>query len=83
MIVFPHNLWGKTIFLFLFYFNTTNLSNSVDKVSYGLHDLLRNNAANIHSAEDWSVVFSLLEVQNTFFYNGFRKNIKFLFIMFF
>jgi len=32
------------------------------QVSYGLHELLRNNAANIHSAEDWAVVFSLLEV---------------------
>jgi hypothetical protein len=32
------------------------------QVSYGLHELLRNNAANIHSAEDWAVIFSLLEV---------------------
>ncbi len=36
------------------------------QVSYGLHELLRNNAANIHSAEDWAVIFSLLEV--TVFY---------------
>merc|ERR1719228_3187520 len=32
------------------------------QVSYGLHELLRNNAANIHSKEDWSVIFTLLEV---------------------
>ena len=32
------------------------------QVSYGLHELLKNNAANIHSREDWSVVFTLLEV---------------------
>eukprot|EP00090_Calanus_glacialis_P001547 TRINITY_DN11122_c0_g1_i1.p1 TRINITY_DN11122_c0_g1~~TRINITY_DN11122_c0_g1_i1.p1 ORF type:complete len:1921 (+),score=712.97 TRINITY_DN11122_c0_g1_i1:73-5835(+) len=32
------------------------------QVSYGLHELLRNNAANIHSKEDWNVIFTLLEV---------------------
>ena len=32
------------------------------QVSYGLHELLKNNAANIHSREDWNVVFTLLEV---------------------
>ena len=32
------------------------------QVSYGLHELLKNNAANIHSCEDWSVIFTLLEV---------------------
>jgi len=32
------------------------------QVSYGLHELLRNNAANIHSKEDWNVMFTLLEV---------------------
>ena len=32
------------------------------QVAYGLHELLRNNAANIHSREDWGVVFALLEV---------------------
>ena len=32
------------------------------QVSYGLHELLRNNAANIHSREDWCVIFTLLEV---------------------
>ena len=31
-------------------------------MSYGLHELLRNNAANIHSREDWEVIFSMLEV---------------------
>ena len=32
------------------------------QVSYGLHELLKNNAANIHSRDDWSVIFTLLEV---------------------
>jgi len=32
------------------------------QISYGIHELLRNNAANIHSADDWAVIFSLLEV---------------------
>merc|ERR1719192_1433460 len=32
------------------------------QVSYGLHEMLKNNAANIHSREDWSVIFTLLEV---------------------
>ena len=32
------------------------------QVSYGLHELLKNNAANIHNKEDWDVVFTLLEV---------------------
>lgn len=32
------------------------------QVAYGLHELLRNNAANIHNADDWSVIFTLLEV---------------------
>merc|ERR1719239_1212839 len=32
------------------------------QVAYGLHELLRNNAANIHSREDWGVIFTLLEV---------------------
>jgi len=32
------------------------------QISYGIHELLRNNAANIHSKQDWSVIFSLLEV---------------------
>ena len=31
-------------------------------VSYGLHEMLKNNAANIHSGEDWNVIFTLLEV---------------------
>lgn len=32
------------------------------QVTYGLHELLRTNAANIHSAHDWTTLFSLLEV---------------------
>ena len=32
------------------------------QVSYGLHELLRNNAANIHNKEDWNVIFTLMEV---------------------
>lgn len=32
------------------------------QVAYGLHDLLRTNAANIHSTQDWYTLFTLLEV---------------------
>ena len=31
-------------------------------ISFGLHELLRNNAANIHKTEDWSIIFGLMEV---------------------
>ena len=31
-------------------------------IAYGLHDLLRTNAANIHSSGDWYTLFTLLEV---------------------
>ncbi|KAE9551303.1 hypothetical protein FO519_005483 [Halicephalobus sp. NKZ332] len=30
-------------------------------IAFGLHDLLRTNAANIHCFEDWRIIFSLLE----------------------
>ena len=32
------------------------------QLTYGLHELLRTNAANIHAAADWSTLFTLLEV---------------------
>ncbi|CAF3574167.1 unnamed protein product [Rotaria sordida] len=32
------------------------------EIAYGLHELLRTNAANIHKSEDWFILFSLLEV---------------------
>ncbi|XP_052766160.1 Golgi-specific brefeldin A-resistance guanine nucleotide exchange factor 1-like isoform X2 [Mya arenaria] len=32
------------------------------QVSYGLHDMLRTNAANIHASQDWYTLFTLLEV---------------------
>ncbi|XP_074647787.1 Golgi-specific brefeldin A-resistance guanine nucleotide exchange factor 1-like isoform X2 [Tubulanus polymorphus] len=32
------------------------------QLSYGLHELLRTNAANIHSSDDWYTLFTLLEV---------------------
>jgi brefeldin A-resistance guanine nucleotide exchange factor 1 len=31
-------------------------------IAYGLHDLLRTNAANIHTGQDWFTLFTLLEV---------------------
>jgi brefeldin A-resistance guanine nucleotide exchange factor 1 len=31
-------------------------------IAYGLHDLLKTNAANIHTAYDWYTLFTLLEV---------------------
>src|SRR5579862_9706374 len=32
------------------------------EIAYGLHELLRTNAANIHKSDDWFTLFSLLEV---------------------
>jgi brefeldin A-resistance guanine nucleotide exchange factor 1 len=32
------------------------------QIAYGLHDLLRTNAANIHSNDDWVTLFSILQV---------------------
>ena len=32
------------------------------QVAYGVHDLLRTNAVNIHSNEDWSNIFTILQV---------------------
>ena len=31
-------------------------------VAFGLYELLRNNAANIHETEDWTIIFSLIEM---------------------
>ncbi|GMS87930.1 hypothetical protein PENTCL1PPCAC_10105, partial [Pristionchus entomophagus] len=31
------------------------------QISYGLHELLRRNAANVHKKEQWSVIFALLQ----------------------
>lgn len=31
------------------------------QISYGLYELLKTNAANIHSATDWAIIFTLLE----------------------
>ena len=32
------------------------------QIAFGLHDLLRTNAANIHSSQDWCTLFTVLEV---------------------
>ena len=32
------------------------------QVTYGIHDLLRTNAANIHTSQDWSNIFAILKV---------------------
>ena len=32
------------------------------QIAFGLHDLLKTNAANIHSSQDWYTLFTLLEV---------------------
>ncbi|XP_030628429.1 Golgi-specific brefeldin A-resistance guanine nucleotide exchange factor 1 isoform X2 [Chanos chanos] len=37
------------------------LSRVSREVAYGLHELLKTNAANIHSSDDWYTLFSLLE----------------------
>ncbi len=44
-------------------------------VAFGLYELLRNNAANIHESEDWSVVFSLLEMVGAGISNAGSKEI--------
>lgn len=31
------------------------------QIAYGLHELLKTNAANIHSGDDWYTLFTLLE----------------------
>jgi brefeldin A-resistance guanine nucleotide exchange factor 1 len=41
---------------------TTNMFQVSRHVSFGLHELLRNNAANIHEAEDWAIIFELIEI---------------------
>ncbi|CAH6947095.1 Gbf1 [Phodopus roborovskii] len=37
------------------------LSKVSHQVAYGLHELLKTNAANIHSSDDWATLFTLLE----------------------
>lgn len=37
------------------------LSRVSREVAYGLHELLKTNAANIHCTDDWYTLFSLLE----------------------
>lgn len=37
------------------------LSRVSRQVAYGLHELLKTNAANIHCTDDWYTLFSLLE----------------------
>lgn len=37
------------------------LSRVSREVAYGLHELLKTNAANIHSTDDWYTLFSLVE----------------------
>lgn len=39
----------------------TTLSKVARQISYGLYELLKTNAANIHSATDWAIIFTLLE----------------------
>ncbi|KAL3876500.1 hypothetical protein ACJMK2_034342, partial [Sinanodonta woodiana] len=41
----------------------SNVIHSISQqIAYGLHELLRTNAANIHSGQDWYTLFTLLEV---------------------
>uniref|UniRef100_A0A1B6FF78 SEC7 domain-containing protein n=3 Tax=Cuerna arida TaxID=1464854 RepID=A0A1B6FF78_9HEMI len=39
----------------------STLSRVARQVSYGLYELLKTSAANIHSATDWAIIFTLLE----------------------
>ena len=32
------------------------------QASFGLHEFLRNNAANVHDGDDWNVIFNLIEI---------------------
>ena len=41
---------------------TTNMFKVSRHVAFGLHELLRNNAANIHEADDWAIIFALIEI---------------------
>ncbi len=38
------------------------IHNMSRQVAFGLHDLLRTNAANIHSSQDWYTLFMMLEI---------------------
>lgn len=41
---------------------TTHMFKVSRHVSFGLHELLRNDAANIHEADDWAIIFALIEI---------------------
>ena len=45
----------------LLYLRPSALYQVSRQISYALHELLRTNAANIHSCSDWALLFSLLE----------------------
>ena len=32
------------------------------QVAFGMYEMLRNNAANIHETSDWDVVFAIIEI---------------------
>ncbi len=32
------------------------------QVAFGMYEMLRNNAANIHETDDWDVVFAVIEI---------------------
>ena len=40
----------------------TVLQTLASEIAFGLHELLRTDAANIHQSNDWFILFSLLEV---------------------
>ena len=42
--------------------NTQAMFNVARHVAFGLYELLRNNAANIHETEDWNIIFMLVEM---------------------
>ncbi|XP_035213232.1 Golgi-specific brefeldin A-resistance guanine nucleotide exchange factor 1-like isoform X2 [Stegodyphus dumicola] len=45
----------------LLYLKPTAMLQVSKQIAYALHELLRTNAANIHSQSDWALIFSLLE----------------------
>ena len=42
--------------------NTQAMFHVARHIAFGLYELLRNNAANIHETEDWNIIFMLVEM---------------------
>lgn len=58
LIVHPQVLLSLRLLLMMKHHVLSRVSR---EVAYGLHELLKTNAANIHCTDDWYTLFSLLE----------------------